>query len=237
MSEKEENIGDIAKKLSDRHFQVLALALKTAQERVAEDPSAANISAMAAAKRAMDEAMAAAQAPAAEMLPNTQAVVRYLQQRGYKVKKSKVYADARAGKLPRGSCSVDDADRYATREDLPRLAEVAAGELDRLARERGEAEYRLLQKKYEKMEFELQKDKGQYLPRSEFEQELSARAAVLMHGLRHLAQSRAAELMEIGKEKGAQAVADRLQAEIEDLLDDYANRETFQVIVMPEEVK
>jgi hypothetical protein len=109
--------------------------------------------------------------------------------------------------------------------------------LDRIARERSEAEFKLLQKKYEKLEFELQKDKGQYLPRAEFEQELSARAAVLMHGLRHLAQSRAAELMEVGKASGAQAVADRLQAEIEELLDDYANRETFQVIVMPEGVE
>ena len=168
---------------------------------------------------------------------NTLEVLGHLKRAGFKIAKSKLYADAKVGLLPAGPCTLEDVERYARRVRLKRLAEVAGGELDRLARERGEAEYRLLQKKYEKMEFELQKDKGQYLPRSEFEQELSARAAVLMHGLRHLAQSRAAELMEIGKEKGAQAVADRLQAEIEDLLDDYANRETFQVIVMPEEVK
>jgi hypothetical protein len=168
---------------------------------------------------------------------NTFEVLGHLKRAGFKIAKSKLYADAKVGLLPAGPCTVEDVERYARRARLKRLAEVSGGELDRIARERSEAEYRLLQKKYEKLEFELQKDKGQYLPRAEFEQELSARAAVLMHGLRHLAQSRAAELMEVGKEKGAQAVADRLQSEIEELLDDYANRETFQVIVMPEGVE
>lgn len=166
---------------------------------------------------------------------NTLEVLGWLQQAGYKVGKSKIYADAKAGMLPAGECTVEDAERYARRARLKRQAAVSGGALDRVALEKSQAEYRLLQKKFEKLEFELQKDKGQWLPRAEFEQELSARAAVLLHGLRHLAQSRAAELLELGKASGAQAMGDNLQEQIEALLDDYANTETFQVIVVPEE--
>jgi hypothetical protein len=166
---------------------------------------------------------------------NTLEVLGWLQRAGYKVGKSKIYADAKVGMLPAGECSVEDAERYARRARLKRQAEVSGGALDRVAIEKSQAEYRLLQKKYEKLSFELEKDKGQWLPRSEFEQELSARAAVLVHGLRHLAQSRAAELLEVGRERGAEALGDRLQELIEELLNDYANRETFQVIVIGEE--
>lgn len=164
---------------------------------------------------------------------NTLEVLGWLRKAGYKVGKSKLYADAKVGMLPSGPCTLEDAERYARRARLKRLAEVAGGELDRMAREKSEAEYRLLKMKYEKLEFELQKDKGQWLPRAEFEQELSARAAVLLHGLRHLAQSRAAEMLEACGGK-AQLLADLLQEGVEDLLNDYANRETFQVIVLPE---
>lgn len=164
---------------------------------------------------------------------NTLEVLGWLCKAGYKVGKSKLYADAKVGMLPAGACTVEDAERYARRARLKRLAEVAGGELDRIARVKSEAEYKLLQMKYEKLEFELQKDKGQWLPRAEFEQELAARAAVLLHGLRHLAQSRAAEMLEACGGK-AERLADLLQEGIEELLNDYANRETFQVIVLPE---
>lgn len=165
---------------------------------------------------------------------NTLEVLGWLKKSGYKVGKSKLYADAKAGLLPSGECVIDDVERYARRARLKRQAEVSTGELDRMAKQRSEAEYRLLQKKYEKLEFELEKDKGKWLPREQFDQELSARAAVLLNGLRHLVQSRAAELLDVGKASGPQEMGDRLQAEIEDMLNDYANRETFQVIVMPE---
>lgn len=165
---------------------------------------------------------------------NTLAVLGWLKKSGYKIGKSKLYADVAAKMLPDGACTIEDVERYARRARLKRQAEVSGGELDRMARQRSEAEYKLLQKKYEKLEFELEKDKGRWLPRDQFDQELSARAAVLLHGLRHLAQSRASELLDLGKASGPQVMGDRLQADIEDLLNDYANRETFQVIVMPE---
>ncbi|MFA5056845.1 MAG: hypothetical protein WC485_01915 [Opitutaceae bacterium] len=225
---------DLIAKINNRDLSILVKAKKDAQDAVIVDASHANLRALEAATAALDAVISKSKNQKSEVLPNTLEVVRYLQKRGFKVKKSKVYADARAGKLPRGPCSVDDADKYASREELPRLAEVAAGELDRIAKQRSEAEYRLLEKKYEKLAFELEKDKGQWMPRDQFDQELSARAAVLLHGLRHLAQSRASELLDLGKSKGPQAMGDRMQADIEELLNDYANRETFQVIVMPE---
>lgn len=163
---------------------------------------------------------------------NTLEVLGWLKKSGYKVGKSKLYADAKAGMLPAGACAIEDVERYARRVRLKRQAEVSGGELDRMAKQRGEAEYRLLQKKYEKLEFELEKDKGQYFPRDQFEQELSARMAVLKHGFSHLAQSRANELLELGKSKGPQAMADEMEAEFEGLLNDYANRESFQVIIL-----
>lgn len=165
---------------------------------------------------------------------NTLEVLGHLRRSGYKIGKSKLYADVKAGMLTSGAAMIEEVERYAKRARLKRVAEVASGELDRIAKQRSEAEYKLLQKKYEKLEFELQKDKGQWLPRDQFDQELSARAAVLLHGLRHLAQSRSAELLDIGKAQGPQAMGDQLQADIEDMLNDYANRETFHVIVMPD---
>ncbi len=171
---------------------------------------------------------------APEIFKNTLEVAKYLRRAGWKVGRQKVYDDVKAGLLGSGQVTLEEVEKYAKRARLKRMAEVSGGELDRIARQRSEAEYRLLEKKYEKLAFELEKDKGQWLPRDQFDQELSARAAVLLHGLRHLAQSRSAELLDIGKDKGPQAMGDRLQADIEDLLNDYANRETFHVIVIPE---
>lgn len=167
-------------------------------------------------------------------LKNTLDVLGHLKRSGYKIGKSKLYSDVKAGMLPASACTVEDADKYARRARLKRTAEIFTGDLDRLSKEKSELEIRKLKSQNEQLEFDLAKSKGFYLPRDQFEQELSARAAVFLHGLRHLSQSRANEMLEIGKEKGPQAMADRLQADIEDLLNDYANRETFQVIVLPE---
>jgi hypothetical protein len=168
------------------------------------------------------------------ILKNTLEVAKYLRRAGWKIGRQKVYDDVKMRKLPNGPCSVDEADKYALREKLPRLVDVDTGELSRVARQQAETDLKLSNKKLEKLEFELAKERGQYLPRDQFGQELSARMVVIKHGLDHLAQSRAAELLEVGKTAGPQAMADALRESFAEMLNDYANRETFQVIVLPD---
>lgn len=168
------------------------------------------------------------------ILKNTLEVAKYLRRSGWKVGRQKVYDDVKSGRLNSGAVTVEEAEKYAVREKIKRLVDVDTSEISRISKQQAETDLKLANKKLEKLEFELSRERGQYLPRDQFEQELSARMAVLKHGLDHLAQSRAVELLERGRAHGAQALADELQAEFAELLNDYANRETFQVIVLPE---
>lgn len=161
---------------------------------------------------------------------NTLEVLGWLRAEGYKIGKSKIYADAKAGLLPVGPCSVADAERYARRARLKRVAAVSAADIDRAVKEKAELEIKHLQLKNAQLEHDLEVARGKYVTREAFEQELAARAVALKQGLVHLARSRAPEIVAVGRERGDEEAAALLQELIEELLDDYARRDVLMVL-------
>lgn len=225
-------LDEAIERLSERHAKVLALALKAAQDRLQADPSEQNIRAAAAAKRALEEALPPRPASDPPRLKHRLEILGWLKEQGYKIGKSKLYADAAAGRIrleADGGCTAEEAERYARRVGLKRLAAVDSAEVEREAKRKLENEVALLEAKRRKIEFELELASGRYLPRTEHEQELAARAVALKQGLIHLAQSRTAEVVAAAADRGIEEAAALLQTLIEDLLDDYARREEIEI--------
>ena len=168
--------------------------------------------------------------------------LKWLQDRGYKIKKTKFYDDfkPRSGDPPLIRMQPDG-----------KVLEVAvrayAATLDKVSDETKQVEKNTiakrgkevtkLEREIEKLEFELDQKKGKYILREDFDMELAARAAVLESGLRHLIQSRVPELMATAgaQESKANNVVEQLNRALDQLMNDFATTEKFQVMIMEEQ--
>jgi hypothetical protein len=161
----------------------------------------------------------------------------WLRRQGYKCSRGKLYDDTAAGLLavePDGSIKIGELESYALRAGLKISGASVRDELATAQAAKAKVELKILKQRAKRQRFDMDRLRGKYIRRDEWEQALAARASVLLHGLRHLAQSRAAELLEIGRANGPQALGDRLQDDIETLLNEYANRETFKLLLQPD---
>jgi formate dehydrogenase maturation protein FdhE len=155
---------------------------------------------------------------------------RYLNKIGYKVGKSKIADDAKCGLIPIKDISVEEAERYAKRARLKRQVEVSGAQMDRRAIEKLELENKHSRLKIQRLEIELAEKTGTLIPKIERDQHVAGILAVILHRMRHLAQSKSAEMIEIGSKRGPQALSDFLQELIENELDEIGSKDELEVV-------
>ena len=167
---------------------------------------------------------------------NITSVVNWLVDQGYKIKKSKVYDDAKTGLLrvqPDKSILYADARLYAgtlKKEASPDdIADDVAMKL--------KLEVEKLEINNEKARLDLDKEKGLYMPKKDFERELAACAAVLDSSLRHMIQSSVMEW--IASVSGNPLKAPDLlllaNQSLDKILNEYATTDIFHVVFLGEE--
>ena len=174
---------------------------------------------------------------AEEYLKNRLEAVKWLQQQGYKVGKSKLYQDVSAGRLRvcnDGSIRVSDLQEYIRVQGLEPLREATEPDEDAedLQREKVKEELRKLRLQNERQEFERQRQEGQYIPRQDLELELASRAGVLDTGLRSDIKTHARDWVHLVGGR-ADLVPDLIEAMLDVLdrrLNEYARMDKFEVI-------
>lgn len=181
------------------------------------------------AARAAIAAALFAETPAADVLRSKMDVVRFLQAKGYKIRKSKVYADEKKGLLRAnadGSVSETEALAYAARVDLSKQV-TAAADNERYLRLKQKEELRSIKLKNEKMEREKLRDAGDLIARVEAEAEIADNLNVMVHAFRHLIETRHEDWLAMAK--SALKLKTAIIADLTALLDELAGRGEIRV--------
>lgn len=180
--------------------------------------------------------------PAGPAFKNRMAVVAHLQDRKFKVKKSKVYNDAAAGILRMeadGTITQTSVEKYIAdpRSGLESHQEqVHAGrdvDIKDLARQKLEAALDKERLQAEKLRFDLERERGLWLPLADFEMELAARASVLDQEFHSMAQLSVSDWVNLvaGKQSLAPQLRDALSDTWNKMVTRYVNTRQFQVMV------
>ncbi|MGE4519532.1 MAG: hypothetical protein AB7E04_08505 [Desulfobacteraceae bacterium] len=168
---------------------------------------------------------------------NIKAVLDFLKTNGFKIEKSKIYEDAKEGLLRvQKNKSVMGIDVKLYSGTLKRDGS-ADPEPAELTAEKLKKESLKLDLQNEKLQFELDKEKGKYLPRSDFERELAARAAVLDSGIRHSLSLKVQDIIALvgGQLSKAPDLIDYIDKIIDESMNIYATTQTFQIMVIGDE--
>lgn len=182
--------------MPDSELEILTAARDLARERMSKDPSTANLEAYAKASRLLAEFKAGAKQPVVE---NRRQAVKWLQGKGYKLKKSKLYNDVKKGRLALqadGSILERDLERYA--KGLQKFEEMAAdGASGELLRSKMETEIEKLREQVRQIKYKNQILQGEYVERARVETEQAIKAAALRAGLRQLYEAHFRECIEL----------------------------------------
>lgn len=164
-------------------------------------------------------------------------VLGYLEKEGWKVSKSKLYADCNKGRLlpgKGGEYEIKEVDAYAKdflkRKDTGKKVDE---ELEDRNRKKLDAEIRKTIAQAAKAEHDLAVAQGKYIPREDVELELACRAAALDNLLKHHLQARAPELVRLvgGDKKKTPDLIEVLSNDIDQALNEFARTDNFQVIL------
>lgn len=218
---------------------VLLKAKEDAKRLVMEDPSPSNLAALKSATQMLESAQ-----NVRANLKDVSAVLKYVEEAGRKLKKTKLYDDIGLGRLkkqPDGTFKLRDVDRYAA--TLPTLGtsdKVAVDAAQRQKR-REEAEIRRIENAAAKDEFQLGVLKGRYITRETVYLELAGRAVTLASGLKTAFESSILDLISLveGNPRKAQNLIQALEEKLDAALNEYAQVEEFEVLFsepsLPEE--
>lgn len=164
---------------------------------------------------------------------NVKAVLDFLKDEGFKIQKSKIYEDKKEGLLrvqkDRSIFGVDVKLYAATlQKEKPdsEPAELTAIKINK--------ESTKLDLQNEKLQFELDRLKGRYMPKADFERELAARGAVLDNGLRRNFATRAQDFIALvgGRLNKTPDIIDFFNKILDEQMNMFATTETFQVMVI-----
>jgi len=160
-------------------------------------------------------------------------VLKYLQGKGYGLKKSKLYNDAKNGLLkiqPDGTVRRSDVSDYILRAELKKKTDEY-GNVEELHAQKSQKEMEKLQVQIEKLQFELQKDRGKYLLKSDVRTEIAIKIAVFEAGLKHLARTRAADWIYAvgGDAKKTQVWINLFTAAVDELLNEFGRLDEINV--------
>lgn len=203
-----------------------------------KDSSASNLRNWEASKEKLDrltEQLWGKYFQADPCFENVAAVVKHLHAQGYKIKKSKVYADAQKRLLqvdPDGRVTELAVRAYAA--GLEKKSSIRPEDIEDRSVRKLENEIKALEVRAEAAQFDLDIKKGKYILRSELEMELAARAAVFEAGFRFFIQAKAGDIIEaVAGDRGKAAdLVDMLGRHLDSLMNDFADTEKFQVMIV-----
>ena len=198
---------------------VLAKAKQQAQQAVLENPTTQTLATLDRASKALEHAVAMQ-----KVLKGVPEVLAYLEQNGRVAKKTKLYTDIKKGLLKKTgeSFAVHDVDLYMMSLPMattPKEAFDAAGQ-----RRKEEADIRKAEAQAASEEFNLAIKQGEYVPRSEVDVALAARAMTLSSGLRSAFESKALDYIELvhGDPKTAASLIDALAGTLDQALNEFS---------------
>jgi len=167
---------------------------------------------------------------------NANEVSEWLSSQGWAISGTSIRKHVKIGKLRKlnGYYYEDDIIAYAT-EWLKRSdtgSKLSCAGLASLRKEKLRTDIDASRARAAKAKFELAIDKGAYIPRGDLERELAARAEVLGHGLRNLAESSMAEMIALcdGDITKAQDLTDWFLERLETCLHEYATPRQWHVM-------
>ncbi|MBE7413855.1 MAG: hypothetical protein HS130_00950 [Deltaproteobacteria bacterium] len=213
------------KSLEEKEEAVLARAVAQTMKAYNESPTMKNLKEWDAARKRFDEFQkrkAADADPEARRFANLLEVLGYLTDEGWKVAKSKLYADQnKISKERDGAYAKKAVDEYA------RLALVkldGSGQEDEgLATRKAKIELDILEEKKKRERRENEIDEGKWVLRSDVESMLAGRAALLKSGLgEEFIHARAARIIDLVG--GDQAKAPDLIALWKEEMEEHFNR-------------
>ena len=162
------------------------------------------------------------------------AVLRSLKEQGYKVQKSKLYQDRKAGLIkvrPDHSVVESEVLAYIQRAGLQKKWDHS-GEMDETFSDKTRKEVTRLELQIERERFDLDKKRGKYLLKTDVETALAIRVGVFEAGLKHLFQTRFRECIQLagGNPKKTQMAIEYWNNGIDELLDELARMEEIEVV-------
>lgn len=175
--------------------------------------------------------------PSEPPLKNILSACSALQADGWKIKKTKMYQDAKSGLLrvqPDGSVLRADLDSYVLRAGLERTAEAdTGGKIERGQAEKLRLENDKLRAQVEKLTWELDRDRGRYLLKDDVRTECALKIAALEAGLKHWMRTGAADLVYAvgGDAAKARVLINLYEARVDELLDEMGRLEELGVEV------
>jgi len=161
--------------------------------------------------------------------------LKYLQGQGYKIKKSKLYNDAKAGLLAvqaDGTVLKADVSDYILRGDLKRTSDEF-GNMSKTQAEKLVNENEKLKIQIEKLRFDFEKDKKLHILRSDAETATAVKIGALESGLKHLAMIKAVDwIVAVGGDpKKVRVWQELFYADVDDLLHEFGNMDEIEVLV------
>lgn len=169
-----------------------------------------------------------------ERFRNVLAVLKYLNETGFKVGRDKIYGDAKSGLLRvQNDKSVLGVDVTLYSATLKRVLDDDGDVIeDQKIKTRKEIEKLDLQN--EKLQFELDKERGKFLPKKNFAMEVAARAVVLDTGVRHMFQVNVSEYIAMvgGDPIKANLLLERMNHDFDRTMNSFATMDTFQVMIV-----
>jgi hypothetical protein len=226
-------------------IDILVNAKTEAERRVKEDPSRRNLDALEKATTMLRNAMGApggGEGDGGRAFRNRLEVMQYLQAQGYKIRKSKLYLDAKSGLLrvnPDGTLTMAQVDKYVNhpKSGLLRLrldndgGLLPSQEIEDLQRQKLIIEIKKNDEQARRLQFAREKEEGEHIHRNILEVEMAFRAAVLDTGLKHLLARKGAEWIRMvhGQETRLDELIASMSQDIDNLMTQYADTRTFTV--------
>jgi len=166
---------------------------------------------------------------------NRKEVLLFLQGQGYDLKKTKLYDAAKKGLLnvqPDGTVLRSDVSDYILHGDLKKKADeygnISEEQADRIKNENKKFKVQI-----EKLEFELERDKGKYLLKSDVQTTVAIKIGALESGLKHLAMTKAVDwIITVGGDpKKVRVWQELYYADLDELLHEFGNMDEIQILI------
>ncbi|WP_297849302.1 hypothetical protein [uncultured Desulfovibrio sp.] len=233
----EKNVEELLAKSASTDVQVLLTAKENAKRAALDDPSQANLAALDRASRMLESAM-----QATTNLKDYRAVLTYTEENGRKLKKTKLFDDIRKGRLkkqPDGTFKQRDVDRYMASLPMAGTPDIVAEKAADRQRRKEEADIRKAEAAAEREEFDLAVKKGKFVPREQVHLELAARAVTLASGLKTTFEAQHLDLVALvdGNPKKGAALMERLEAMLDEALNEYSREMEFEVTFEAEQTE
>jgi len=239
------DIQNLIDKSNSSDIAALLSAKESAKRRMMEDASAANVSSYERASSMLEKALekqklsnqATEQASEGEQVKfrKLSEIVKFLTEEGYKVKKSKIYMDAKNGYLVGSDegYTLNDVLAYVHTQSLDKVADNKAGKLDALSEKRLEKEVEKLTKQVEKLTWDMDRDQGKYLLKEDVRTEMALKIAVFEAGFKHVVATSAQDWADAigGKPEKYQILINQIHAAIDALLGEFSECEELDVVV------